>query len=158
VVLGAILLYPSPSEIPHLPQTAPTFFSSGASRDVLRPDEVVFAIPDLKGQELLWQDAADFSFRLAQGYVGPIPMRYADESLNKGLQTSRLRAGLIPGPMFADWLNERQVSAIVLPTSSTDQLAPFLRSVGGELAYEGGGVSVWRSPSGAWVDAGEPPG
>jgi hypothetical protein len=149
VALGALLLFPDPSSVAHLPQTVPAFFSSGTYQSVLQPDEVVFAIPDDKAEELIWQNATDFSFRLAAGYVGILPDRYAHEWLNKGL-SSRYRGSVSPITLAA-WLTERQVSAIVVTDAGEERFAPVIRSVGGALAYRGGGVSVWRSPSGMWA-------
>ena len=148
VGLGVLLLFPDPGSIGHLPQTVPAFFSSGSYRSVLQPDEVVFAIPDDKAEELIWQNATDFSFRLAAGYVGILP----DEWLNKGL-SSRFRGSVSPITLAA-WLTERQVSAIVVTDAGEGRFAPVIRSVGGALVYQGGGVSVWRSPSRVWVAQG----
>ncbi|TMK85348.1 MAG: hypothetical protein E6G43_11825 [Actinobacteria bacterium] len=152
VGLGVSLLFPDPGSIAHLPQTVPAFFSSGTYRSVLQPDEVVFAIPDDKAEELIWQNATDFSFRLAAGYVGILPDRYAHEWLNKGL-SSRFRGSVSPITLAA-WLTERQVSAIVVTDAGEGRFAPVIRSVGGALVYQGGGVSVWRSPSRVWAAQG----
>ena len=35
--------------------------------------------------------------------------------------------------------------------AATERFAPLIRSVGGALVYQGGGVSVWRSPTGVWA-------
>ena len=148
VGLGMLLLFPDPGSIAHLPQTVPAFFSSGTYRSVLQPDEVVFAIPDDKAEELIWQNATDFSFRLAAGYVGILPDRYANEWLNKGL-SSGYRGSVSPITLSA-WLTERRVTAIVVSDAGRERFAPVIRSVGGALVYQGGGVSVWRSPTGAW--------
>src|SRR5438876_317068 len=150
--LGLLLLFPDPGSIAHLPQTVPAFFSSGSYRSVLQPDEVVFAIPDDKAAALIWQNATDFSFRLAAGYVGILPDRHAHEWLNKGL-SSRFRGSVSPITLAA-WLTERQVSAIVVTDAGEGRFAPVIRSVGGALVYQGGGVSVWRSPSRVWAAQG----
>src|SRR6266550_3639924 len=146
VALGALLLFPDPGRAAHLPQTVPAFFSSAQYQNVLQPDEVVFAIPDEKAEELIWQNATDFSFRLAAGYVGILPDRYANEWLNKGL-SSGYRGSVSPITLSA-WLTERQVTAIVVSDAGRERFAPVIRSVGGALVYQGGGVSVWRAPTG----------
>ena len=57
---------------------------------------------------------------------------------------------------LAAWLNERGATAVVLADPVRAQFEPMLRSVGARVAYEGGGVSVWRSPTSTW--AARPPG
>jgi hypothetical protein len=104
---------------------------------VIQPDEVVFAIPKEKAGEMLWQDAADFDFRLAQGYLGPLPATYAGEPLNKGFYANQYAS---PSPTaLAAWLNERGATAVVLADPVRAQFEPMLRSVGARVAYEGGG-------------------
>jgi len=149
VGLGAVLLFPNLGAIPHLPQTVPLFFSSGEYRNVLRADEVVFAIPKDKGEELTWQEATDYSIQLAQGHMGVLPDRYAHEPLSTGLN-ARSVAGVSPATLAA-WLQERQVTAIVVADAAQQRFAPLIRSVGGASVYEGGGVSVWRSTQGVWT-------
>ena len=154
VLLGVVLLYPNVGGIAHVPQNVPAFFTSGSYRNVIQPDEVVFAIPKEKAGEMLWQDAADFQFRLAQGYLGPLPATYAGEPLNKGLYANQYAS---PSPTaLAAWLSERGATAVVLADPVRAQFEPMLRSVGARVAYEGGGVSVWRSPTSTW--AARPPG
>jgi hypothetical protein len=155
VILGAVLLFPNLGAIPHLPQTVPEFFSSGEYRDVLQPDEVVFAIPRVEAEELSWQDATDFRFRLAEGHLGVLPDRYANEPLNRGL--SARSSPVVEPSMLSAWLTERQVTAIVVADEAEEAFAPLIGSVGGELVYQGGGVSVWRSPSGVWTVEGPAP-
>jgi len=79
---------------------------------------------------------------------------YAGEPLNKGLYANQYAS---PGPTaLAAWLNERGATAVVLADPVRAQFEPMLRSVGARVAYEGGGVSVWRSPTSTW--AARPPG
>jgi hypothetical protein len=72
VGLGVLSLTPRPTD-PVVPRGVPAFVSSGQVRDVLRQGENVYVIPRTKGDEMLWQSDSDFWFRLAQGYVGPVP-------------------------------------------------------------------------------------
>jgi len=109
----------------------------------------VFAIPKDKGEELTWQEATDYSIQLAQGHMGVLPDRYAHEPLSTGLN-ARSVAGVSPATLAA-WLQERQVTAIVVADAAQQRFAPLIRSVGGASVYEGGGVSVWRSTQGVWT-------
>ncbi|HTG46908.1 MAG TPA: hypothetical protein VK646_04570 [Actinomycetota bacterium] len=151
VLVGAVMLYPSMSKVDHQPQVVPEFFTSGAFRDVLRPDEVVFAIPVTKGDELLWQDDADFAFRMPQGYLGPVPPAYAGERLSHGLALNPLDLRFDSTDDLVGYLNAHDVTAVVLAQQGMDVFGPLLRSAGGEPVYTGGGVVVWRAPSGTWV-------
>jgi len=151
VLIGALMLFPKMSKVDHEPQVVPAFFTDGTYRQVLKPDEVVFAIPKNKGEELLWQDAADFSFRLPQGYLGPVPSPFFNERLSRGL-------ALFPSSLRYDstadlvtWLNEHQVTAVVMAQEGLSTFGPLLRSAGGEPVYRGEGVVVWRSPTGTWA-------
>jgi hypothetical protein len=150
VILGAIMLFPNQDRIAHVPQTVPEFFTSGAYQSVLRPGEVIVGIPKERAGDMLWQDETDFWFRMAVGYIGPLPQPYAGDPLNKGLQ-----AESPPGAAaLASWLNERGATAIVLADAAKTNYEDLLHAVGGEIVYEGGGVSVWRAPSGTWAASG----
>ena len=152
VLLGALMLFPNQGKIAHVPQTVPAFFTSGQYRNVLRQDEVVVAIPKERAGEMLWQDDADFWFRLAEGYVGPLPSAYAGEPLNKGFQAGATPFATPSG--FVSWLDERQATAIVLADQGNEVYGSFLHSIGAQMVYEGGGVSVWRPASGTWSASG----
>jgi hypothetical protein len=153
VILGAIMLFPNQDRIAHVPQTVPAFFTSGDYRNVLHQDEVIVGIPKERAGDMLWQDETDFWFRMATGYIGPLPQGYDGEPLNKGLQAT-VGPSVSPAA-FAAWLNERTATAIVLADAGKESYEPLIRSVGGEIVYEGGGVSVWRAPSGTWSAEGE---
>lgn len=148
VLLGAVLLFPNWAQPNHLPQDVPAFFTSGDYRNVLHPDEVVFVIPKSKGEELLWQDAADFSFRLAQGYLGPVPEAFQGEPLSIGMTFSPRRT--VPAEELARWLDEHEVTSVVLADVGKETFGPLLRSAGGQPISEDGGVSVWRPENGSW--------
>jgi hypothetical protein len=149
VLIGLALLYPSVDRIAHVPQNVPAFFTDGTYRAWIHPDEVVFAIPKEKAGEMLWQDAADFDFRLAQGYLGPLPASYAGEPLNKGLYANQY---VNPSASaLAAWLNERGATAVILADPVRSEFEPMIRSVGARPVYEGDGVSVWRAPTLPWA-------
>jgi hypothetical protein len=148
VLAGLALLYPNVDKVAHVPQTVPAFFTDGTYRSYLQPDEVVFAIPKEKAGEMLWQDAADFDFRLAQGYLGPLPAQYAGEPLNKGLYANQY---LNPDPsLLAAWLNERGATVVVLADQVRSQFETTIRAAGGRPVFEGDGVSLWRPPTLPW--------
>jgi len=150
VLLGALMLFPKMSKVDHEPQAVPAFFTDGTYQRVLKPDEVVFAIPKNKGEELLWQDAADFSFRLPQGYLGPVPAPFFDERLSRGLALFPTDLRYDSAADLARWLNEHQVTAVVMAQEGLGTFGPLVRSAGGQRVYQGDGVVVWRAPNGSW--------
>jgi hypothetical protein len=73
IAAGALVLPQAPHHVP--PQQIPAFLSSEQVRSVLQEGETVYAIGVQKGDEVLWQATADYWFKLAQGYIGPLPPR-----------------------------------------------------------------------------------
>jgi hypothetical protein len=155
VLAAPVLLFPNIATIQHGLQTVPSFFATGEFRDVLRQDEIVFAIPTDTGDEMAWQAESDFWFRLVQGYVGPIPPEYAGVPLSRGLARNQ-RFPFVPDPVvFAQWLDTNEVSSVVMSDEARPRFEPLVRAADGMLAHDGGGVSVWRPAGGAWVSIDE---
>jgi len=124
----------------------PTFFTDGTYATVLTPDENVFVITETNGEEMVWQAAADFSFRMPEGYIGPIPTPYARERLYRGLGVED-PAPFVPTPTeVSRWLEENGVGAVVLGDLARPKFEGVIRAAGLRTVYEGGGVSVWRMP------------
>jgi hypothetical protein len=151
VALAAVVLLPavSPAKF-HRPRDLPPFWSSPVMAQELRRDENAFVIPARFGYEMAAQAESGFFFRMPQAYVGPYP---------EGVPISPLRRGLWhgmgslsePSPeTTAAWLTERGVTAVVVDNVARSEFEPLLRSVGLVPLFEGGGVSVWRSPSGTY--------
>ncbi len=56
----------------------PAFFSSGAYRAELAPGDIVLALPfGRKGTSMYWQAKSDMYFRMADGWTGIVPFRFA---------------------------------------------------------------------------------
>ena len=142
VVLGAAALLPVIAQPPFYPtESLPPFITEGTFRHVLQPDETVFPIVPMVGDELRWQQAADFSFRLPIAYIGAIPHQ---PSYGHLLAT---RGGYMPNPLpFASWLQGAGVTSVVLDDAAREHFEPLLRETRLEEVYRGGGVSVWRRP------------
>ena len=149
VVLGAAALLPVIARPPfYSTESLPPFITEGTFRHVLRPDETVFPIVPMVGDELRWQQAADFSFRLPIGYIGAVPgaHRQVYEYL---LAMGR---GYMPSPSpFLKWLQRAGVTSVLLDDEARGHFEPLLRETGLEEVYTGGGVSVWRQPPGGAV-------
>jgi hypothetical protein len=141
-ICAAVMLLPSIHSPPwYFEERTPTFFTDGSFRSWLRPDENVALIPDSKGETLLWQAAAGFWFRVPAAYVGPSGPR-GREPLHNGLW---FEGGRPHAPdVVRSWLTDNGVTAIVLGDLGRGAFEPLVRSIGFELVYQGGGVSVWR--------------
>jgi hypothetical protein len=151
VLAAPVLLFPDIGSIQHGVQIVPPFFATGDYRSVLRQDEIVFAIPTDTGDEMAWQAEGDFWFRLAQGYVGPIPPEHAGTPLSRGLALNQ-RFPYVPDPaVFATWLDTNEVSSVVLADDARTRFEPLIRAADGMLAHDGGGVSVWRPAAAEWT-------
>jgi len=150
VAVGIFLLYPNVHFIGHKEQTLPAFFEDGTYRSVLQQDEVVLAIPESRGEEMLWQESTDMWFRLVVGYLGPVPGPYANDPMRKGLSGDLGGSTPLPPPEIPGWLNAHQVTSIVIADGARADYETLLRSIGGRVVHDGGGVSVWRPESGTW--------
>jgi hypothetical protein len=146
VALAAVVsLIPSaPGHRP--PQEVPAFFTTGADRDVLRQDENVYAIPYETGEEMLWQETADYWFKMAQGYIGWVPTAVDSGPLAHGLHVRGKPYRPTPEE-FAAWLHDHRVSAVVMDDRAAGRFGDLLASAGLTQTYSGGGVSVWRPPA-----------
>jgi hypothetical protein len=146
VVLGAVMLAPNLASPPYHPELAlPTFFTSGDYRQALHPDEVAFAIPTTQGEELLWQSSSDYYFRLAQGYIGPIPPAYQGEAVSRGLFVLQSHPYMPVPSEFETFLLLHRVTAVVMVSEAETTFAPLLTEVG-YAPTKWDDVSVWRHP------------
>jgi hypothetical protein len=143
VLAAAVSVFPSP---PHhsVPQRVPGFLSSGQVEEVLQQGEVVYAIPGRRGDEMLWQATAGYWFRLAEGYIGPLPPGLETGPLAHGLQLHQWNHYRPPPQAFGEWIGAHGVTAIVLDERGRGQYESMLRGAGLQPVYSGGGVSVWR--------------
>ena len=129
------------------PQQEPAFLSSDRLPEVIRDGELVYAIPYMKGDEMVWQAMAGFRFDLAQGYIGPIPDELKDGALSRGLQAvgKRIKTSSPPPPaQFASWMQRHGVSVVVVDDRARDRYASMLDDAGFRPVFEGEGASAWR--------------
>ena len=148
VVVGAVMLLPqlrNPSW--YVPDRTPAFFADGTYASVLQPDENVFLITETNGEEMLWQGTADFSFRMPEGYVGPMPTPYARQRMSRGLAVEDGQPFVPSVTEFSQWLEQKGVTAVVLGDMARPKFQGLLQHTGLRSVYAGGGVSVWRIPA-----------
>jgi hypothetical protein len=131
VALAAITLLPLVDAPPRGKEVAiPTFFTEGTFAQHLEPGEIVFPIPTVKGDEMVWQAVADFRFRMAQGYIGPIPEPYFGEGLSKGLAKFHPAPFSPPAAVVEKYVLAHQVTVFVSSEEATPMFAELLREAG----------------------------
>jgi hypothetical protein len=137
----------------HAYGTIPGFFTNGEVQQQIREGETVLAVTERPGTELAWMAASDFWYQVPQGYIGPIPPVYEGQPLYRGLAVNQLNPYIPTPEMFAEWLDARGVTAVLLDDDAVWKFEPVLRSVGLQPVYDGDGVTVWRpGPEGYVVD------
>ena len=148
VVLGAITLLPNVQAPPRGREViAPRFFTDGAFRQHLEPNEIIYPIPKMKGDEMLWQAVADFGFRMAQGYTGPTPEEYATQPMARGLALHHPSPFVPPVPVLDRYLEDHRVTAVVTADVATEKFREILIEAGW-TPQRVQDVDVWRKTSG----------
>ena len=123
----------------------PAFFSSPSMHDVIREGENVYVIPYQKGEEMQWQGLSGFWFKLAQGYIGPIPPALDTGQMADGLHLRKV-VDIPSAQELTAWSRERGVSAFILDDRVRRKYQDLLIGAALVQVYSGGGVSVWRWP------------
>jgi hypothetical protein len=152
--VAAVALLPAPDPSPfHAYGSTPGFFTDGAVQAQIHEGETVFSITERPGTELEWMASSGFLYEVPQGYVGPIPAVYAGQPLYRGLALVQLNPYVPRPPDFAEWLDARGVTAVLLDDDAAWKFSYLLRTVGLREVHAGDGVSVWRpGPRGYTVD------
>src|SRR5439155_5799329 len=142
-VVAVVSLLPRGPTKPPTTLDVPRFFSSGQVRQVLDQGEVVYVICVQRGDEVLWQETADYWFALAEGYLGPLPSSLQGDPINRGL--SVLRSSPPTPAVFASWTQRHAVSAVIVDDRARSVYGPMMEGAGFSPVYSGDGVSVWRA-------------
>jgi hypothetical protein len=132
----------------HDPQVDLELTTSPTVRDVIQPGEIVYAIPFVKGDEMRWQASSGFWFRLAEGDIGPVPEALDAGPIAHGLHV-RTISYLPTPPEFRAWLDEHEVTAVLMDDGAERRYGGLLQETGLVRVFEGGGATVWRWPNGA---------
>jgi hypothetical protein len=131
VGLAAITLLPLVNAPPRGREVAiPRFFTEGTFAERIEPGTIVFPIPTVKGDEMVWQAVADFRFRMAQGYIGPIPEPYLGQGLSKGLALFHPAPYMPPVPVLERYVELHDVDLFVSSDRATPMFEEILREAG----------------------------
>jgi hypothetical protein len=149
VLAAATLLFPdAPTHTP--PNVIPAFFTSGTVQRMIQPGENVYGIGVERGDELVWQESADYWFRLAEGYLGPLPLEMRTGPLSHGVTLRKSGVEPVGPAAFVTWMAQRDVSAILIDDRALDMYRSLLEDSGLQPVYQGEGLSVWRPEGGVW--------
>lgn len=146
LVAAAMILPAAPHHSP--PATFPPFFSSDTVRQVIHPGENVYAITYERGDELVWQQDSGYWFKLAEGYLGPLPTELRTGPEARGLNMKQ-KTVVVPVPgEFGTWIRQHQVSAVILDDRAASRFLSMVEQSALEQVYAGQGVTVWRPTGG----------
>jgi hypothetical protein len=116
----------------------PQFFRGGDVRRCVAPNENVLILPQAKhGYGMLWQVAAGFRFRMADGYVAPdVPNNFMTTPA-----IARIANRQVTWPDLVPFARAKNVTTVLVDASASDPWRSILRplapprAVGGMLVY-----------------------
>ncbi|MGO9793516.1 MAG: hypothetical protein ACLP8S_29545 [Solirubrobacteraceae bacterium] len=145
-LLAAALLFPATGFQGHAVAWSwddPPFFTTGAYKRYLRPDEVVLPIPwGRAGLSLLWQAQTQMYFRLASGSFNTEPNTIYGEPIVPQLWWNSV--GSDAGPQLHDLLVARRVDDVVVDDVQLALWRPVLSDAGLRRRASIGGVTIYR--------------
>ncbi len=153
VLLGAITVAVAlPSPPYRTPLSTPPFFADGTYRSYLRHGENDLLLPANVGDEMQWQEAADFWFRQSRGYIGlGHPQGQVGNPGGSIAYVDHSADAVTPAPAsFLLYLREQEVASVILPAPAPTSWDELLMSLGAERVVIGG-VTLYRAPSGGWA-------
>jgi hypothetical protein len=130
----------------HGTQTVPAFFSDGTYRQYITHDDVVLTIPYALGDDMNWQSATNFDFRLGRAYIGPIhPIGHDQAGL--GMILTVPGHTLPPPNAVRFFIDQRQVKEVVALNPVPPEIIAEMKDVLGVDGTDIGGVTVWEVPA-----------
>jgi hypothetical protein len=142
--LGAVMIFPNvASGLWGGSPSNPSFFTSAAYRQYLRPGENVIAIPyGYYGNSMLWQAETGFYFRMAGGYLGHLPPApFSNEPVlaelyaGKEINRARLASFVASHHVGAILLDETQIPSVQRLFAQLNALGLSSISMHGVLMY-----------------------
>lgn len=149
VVVAALMVLPNTwMEDMHRPAVTPAFFTANRFAARLRPGETVLIVhrDAQRGDEMLWQAAADFDFAMAQGHTGPQPALYASDPLWQTVAAGGLYG--FTADQLRSWLHDHGVSAVLVTPDVLSKWRFLLAPISGSPRLAGG-IWTYRPTGGA---------
>ena len=144
--LAVILLFPNNTgPFWHNDVHEPTFFSSGAYRDVIPEGSTALVVPlGANGDSMLWQADAGFWFRMPAGNVGTRPPpEFGDWPAMPELYSGR--AGSATDEQLEEFLGANDIRTVVVVDGTPGEWDAIFAPLGGPRRV--GGVEVWTVSS-----------
>ena len=140
-----------PSPPYRTPLITPSFFADGIYRTYLRQGENDLLLPANVGDEMQWQQAADFWFRQSRGYIGLAhPQGQVGNPGGSIAYVDHSADAVTPTPAnFLLYLHQQEIASVILPAAVPADWDELLTSIGAERIVTGG-VTLYRAPSGGW--------
>ncbi len=138
-ILAVLSFIPDPSaDAWRTTAFVPQFFRGGDVRRCVAPNENVLILPQAKhGYGMLWQVAAGFRFRMADGYVAPdVPNNFMTTPA-----IARIANRQVTWPDLVPFARAKNVTTVLVDASASDPWRSILRplapprAVGGMLVY-----------------------
>lgn len=134
----------------------PSFFSAGLYAKYLARNETIVALPyGSDSKSMLWQFESDWYFRMAGGYVGPLPRK----ALHWPVVSAFNRGGNVALPDAGDqlkaFLATHHARAILIDDSEAEIWRPLMTTLGVKPT-RAGGITLYRVPPAElepWVNA-----
>ena len=125
------------------PVDTPAFFEADHWRSAIEPNDIVLVIPSsFRGNSMLWQASADYSFRLTNGYVAaPIPTPIWNSPIGRAFYGQALPP--YPDADSLAFLRDRCVDDVVVRDGELPQWSQLFDRVLGRGRHAGG-VTAWR--------------
>ena len=152
VFLGLVTIAVAlPSPPYRTPLITPSFFTDGTYRTYLRQGENDLVLPASVGDEMQWQEAADFWFRQSRGYIGPShPQGQIGNPGGSIVYVDHSADVITPAPAnFLVYLHQQEIASVILPAPAPAAWDELLTSLGAERIVTGS-VTLYRAPSGGW--------
>jgi hypothetical protein len=144
-ILAVLFLLPNPSAYSWVtPVDTPVFFSSGMYRNYLRPGETVLVLPfGPRGNSMLWQAQTYMYFRMAGGWIGPVPAKFQRWPIVPALYDGDYLPE--PAEQLKAYLASHGVSTVIVDNREEDAWRPLLSTLG-TAPMNVGGISLYKVP------------
>ncbi len=130
VAISAAFLFPNLADPTlHRPVQTPTLFEQpGEAERLAPPGHSLLILHPEKGQDMLWQAEAGFTFAMPQGHDGAEPTSFRRDPVWKAIRDGR--ALTVTSTELAAFLRAHGVSAVVVDRREIERWSPLLVELG----------------------------